>query len=63
MLKCSKCQGRMFVDRQYSSVSHLETYCMLCGNRKFFNPPNESAEGRWLLKKEALKAKATISPL
>jgi len=36
---------------------------MLCGNRKFFNPPNDSLEGKWLLKKEALKAKATISPL
>jgi hypothetical protein len=63
MLRCKKCSGRMFVDRQYSSVSHLETYCILCGHRDFFNPPQNSTEGRWLLKKEALRAKATISPL
>lgn len=63
MLKCTRCKGKMFVDRQYSSSTYLETYCLYCGFRKFFNPPQESEEGRWLLKKEALRAKATISPL
>jgi hypothetical protein len=63
MIKCNKCKSRMFVDRQYSSVSHLETYCIMCGNRKFFNPPESSSEGMWLLKKEALRAKATITHL
>ncbi len=63
MLKCNRCNGRMFIDRIYSSPMHLETYCILCGNRKFFNPPESSEEGKWLLKKEQLKAKATISPL
>jgi hypothetical protein len=53
----------MFIDRIYSSPMHLETYCILCGNRNFFNPPESSEEGKWLLKKEQLKAKATISPM
>lgn len=63
MLKCIKCHKNMFVDRQYSAVGHIETYCLYCGSRKFFHPPEDSEEGRWLLKKEQLKAKATISSL
>ena len=63
MLKCLKCKGRMFLDRIYSSPMHLESYCMLCGSRRFFNPPNSSEEGRWLLKKELQRSKATISSL
>lgn len=63
MLRCVKCRGRMFIDRTFSSMMHLETYCLSCGFRKFLNPPESSEEGRWLLKKEQLRAKATISPL
>lgn len=63
MLKCNKCNRKMFVDRQYNSVMHIETFCLYCGSRKFFHPPQDTEEGSWLLKKEALRAKATISPL
>jgi hypothetical protein len=63
MIKCDKCLRNMFIDRQYSSPSHLETYCLYCGSRKFFNPPQNSREGVWLLQKEILRAKSTISPL
>lgn len=63
MLKCDKCRGRVFIDRTYSSWMHLETYCILCGTRKFYNPPEKTTEGQWLLKKEVLRAKATISSL
>ena len=63
MLVCDKCKRNMFVDRQYTSAGHLETYCMYCGFRKFFHPPEDSKEGLWLLKKERLRAKATISNL
>ena len=63
MIKCFKCNGRMFIDRQYTTIDHLEIYCISCGSRRFFHPPSESAEGSWLLKKELLKAKATISHL
>ena len=53
----------MFVDRIYSSATLLEIYCIICGKRKFFNPPESSEEGKWLLKKEVLRSRATISPL
>jgi len=53
----------MFIDRQYSKIDHLEIYCIYCGSRRFFHPPTETAEGQWLLKKEVLRAKATMSPL
>ena len=26
---CKKCGGRVFVDRQYTSVDHLETFCTM----------------------------------
>jgi len=63
MLKCNKCSGRMFVDRLYSVAGHIETYCIMCGSRKFFHPPTESQEGTWLLQKEILRAKRTMSHL
>jgi predicted nucleic-acid-binding Zn-ribbon protein len=63
MLKCPKCKSRMFIDRQYSRVEHIETFCLNCGTRKFYNPPSASSEGLWLLQKETLRAKSTISPL
>jgi hypothetical protein len=63
MIKCNKCSRSMFVDRIYSSQTFLEVYCIMCGTRKFYNPPQDSEEGRWLLKQELLRAKTTISPL
>lgn len=63
MLKCKRCTGRMFLDRQYTKVDYLETYCLTCGYRVFFNPPSASSEGTWLLQKEKSRAMSTISPL
>ena len=63
MISCKKCKGKVFVDRQYSSIQHIETYCVVCGLRKFFHPPTESEEGRWLLAQESLRAKHTITKL
>jgi|LakMenEpi03Aug12_release.lakeMendotaPanAssembly.Ray.scaffolds.fasta_scaffold01192_23 RNase P subunit RPR2 len=63
MIKCLKCKSRMFIDRQYTNPEHLETFCLKCGNRKFYNPPSTSSEGLWLLQKEKLRAKSTISHL
>jgi hypothetical protein len=60
---CKRCKGKVFVDRQYSSVMHLETFCVICGDRKFFHPPEQSSEGLWLLEKEKLLAKSTITTL
>jgi hypothetical protein len=63
VIVCKKCNGKVFVDRQYTSIQHIETYCIGCGLRKFFHPPKESEEGRWLLAKETLRAKNTITRL
>ena len=60
---CKKCGGRVFIDRQYTSVDHLETFCILCGTRNFFHPPSQSLEGRWLLEKEKSRVKNTITSL
>ena len=53
----------MFIDRQYTTFEHMETYCISCGLRKFFHPPRDSEEGRWLLQKELSRAKLTITTL
>ena len=53
----------MFIDRIHTNIDHLETYCIKCGNRKFYHPPSESAEGKWLLQKERFRAKHTIANL
>ena len=53
----------MLVERIYSTPTHLEAYCLLCGNRVFYTPPEKTSEGSWLLKKEQQRAKATISSL
>lgn len=63
MIYCKRCNGRMFIDRQYSNVDHLETYCLSCGNRRFFHPPSESRQGQWLLDQEKLRAKTIITSL
>jgi hypothetical protein len=63
MISCKKCKGRMFVDRQYSSINHVEIYCVMCGFRKFFHPPEETREGAWILQSEKSKAIHTITSL
>jgi hypothetical protein len=63
MVFCKRCKGRMFVDRQYSAIGHIETFCMLCGAREFFHPPSESEQGRWILQKERSRANSTITSL
>lgn len=63
MVFCKKCKGKIFIDRQYSQINHLETYCIACGLRTFYHPPAESKEGKWLLEKELLRAKLTITSL
>jgi hypothetical protein len=62
-MTCKKCKGRVLLDRQYSNLMHMETYCISCGLRSFFHPPRESEQGRWLLAKELSRAKLTITKL
>jgi|APGre2960657373_1045057.scaffolds.fasta_scaffold00019_15 hypothetical protein len=62
-MKCTKCKGKVLVDRQFSTSEHLEVYCIICGKRKFYHPPDSSKEGSWLLSQEKTRAKTTIAPL
>lgn len=50
-MKCKKCTGRVFLDRTFSDNQSFETYCMMCGDRKFISKDSEF--GRWLSEKEA----------
>jgi hypothetical protein len=63
MFPCHKCNGRLFIDRLHTTIMHIETYCIRCGSRKFYHPPTESREGRWLLQKELLRTKHTITQM
>lgn len=49
-MKCMKCSGRVFLDRVFSDNKNFETYCVMCGDRKFIS--KESGLGAWLAKKE-----------
>ena len=60
---CKRCKGKVFLDRQYTSIEHIETFCILCGDRKFYHPPRDSMEGRWLLLREKSRAKSTTTSL
>jgi hypothetical protein len=55
-MKCSRCQGRVFVDRVFSQKLHIELFCILCGKRWMINK-DTSALGRWLEKVEKNKLK------
>jgi hypothetical protein len=50
-MKCSKCNGRVFVDRVFSQKLHVELFCIMCGKRWMLNK-DTSALGRWLEKTE-----------
>jgi DNA-directed RNA polymerase subunit RPC12/RpoP len=63
MITCIRCKRKMFVDRQYTTNEHLETYCIACGNRNFYHPPSQTKEGSWILQQESLRAKYTIASL
>lgn len=64
MLYCKKCNGRVFVDRMYNAENHIETFCIICGARKFYhNWGPDDREAQWLLETEKKRAKITVSPL
>lgn len=56
MMFCSKCSGRVFVDRVFSQKLHVELFCIMCGKRWMINK-DTSALGRWLEQKEKDKLK------
>lgn len=59
MMRCNKCQGRVFVDRVFSQKLHVELFCIMCGKRWMVNK-DTSALGKWLEKLE-VKQQKTLS--
>lgn len=37
-LKCGKCAGKVFVDTTFMENRNYETFCIICGERKFVGP-------------------------
>jgi hypothetical protein len=61
-LTCTKCFGRMFVDRSYSSKDHLEIFCMTCGKREIFDHISKFGERvKWIMSAEVVLAKRSGS--
>lgn len=64
MIKCSKCNGRVFVDRVFTTPAHLELYCLLCGKREMYpHPESKGKRARWIMAKEKARARATGTTL
>ena len=58
-IECTKCKGRVLVDRVFLSYDHLELYCMVCGKRWMYNNPDRHGEiATWIMKAEKTRAKA-----
>jgi hypothetical protein len=46
-MTCTRCKGRVFVDRVFSQKLHMELFCILCGKRWMISKES-SAFGKWL---------------
>jgi DNA-directed RNA polymerase subunit RPC12/RpoP len=57
MMRCQKCNGRVFVDRVFSQMLHMELFCIMCGKRWMVNKES-SRFGKWLDEKETQTKKA-----
>lgn len=49
-MTCRRCGGRTFLDRIFSDNKNYETYCLLCGDRRFIQKSSEF--GQWLVAME-----------
>lgn len=51
----------MFVDRAFTEHNHIETFCIRCGNRKFYhNFDNNDGEFIWIWRMEKMRMAASI---
>ena len=58
MILCSKCSGRMLVDRVFTTHDHLEIYCLMCGKREIFKYPDRHGKKiKWIMKLERERVK------
>lgn len=55
---CTRCSGRLFLDRVFSDNKNFETSCIKCGDRKFIS--KDSKLGQWLTKKEQARESAIV---
>lgn len=55
-MSCSKCRGRVFVDRVFSQKLHIELFCIMCGKRWMLNKDTNGL-GRWLEQREIRQQK------
>ena len=51
MMFCRNCNGRVFVDRSFSTAVRLELFCLMCG-RRWFVRKDGNAFGEWLAEVE-----------
>lgn len=51
MMKCTRCGGRVFVDRVFSQKLHIELFCIMCGKRWMINKDTNRL-GKWLENRE-----------
>lgn len=56
MMTCAKCNGRVFIDRVFSQMLHMELFCCMCGKRWMINKATNSL-GKWLEKHDQTLAK------
>lgn len=53
MISCSKCGGKVFIDRTFTENKNYEVFCIMCGKRTFVS--KHSKFGQWLHNKETLR--------
>jgi hypothetical protein len=64
MIFCKRCRKRMFIDRAFSAINHIEIFCICCGSREFFHNFNENdKKAQLLLKVEKKRCQEMIFPL
>jgi DNA-directed RNA polymerase subunit RPC12/RpoP len=49
-MKCTRCSGRLLLDRVFSDNTSFEVACLQCGDRKYVNKNTEF--GKWLAVRE-----------
>lgn len=55
-MKCRRCNGRVFVDRTFTENRNYETFCILCGDRRFIN--KGTVLGKWIHEMEVKRENA-----
>jgi hypothetical protein len=51
MISCTRCKGRVFIDRVFSQKLRIELFCSMCGKRWFVKKDGNKF-GTWLDKRE-----------